>query len=110
MSDGNNDVLILMAAAGAFLYLKSRKAQVQAVNNGYQGGVATMPGSVGSGNNQVKVGAVLGFLQGIAGSWAPNTSSGYVQQPYYPADYGAINDAVSDPWAAAGGVIDNIMY
>lgn len=97
MSAGNNDVLILLAAAAAYMYIKKTRTTGVAAPV-YQGGVATMPGSVGTGNNQVQTGALLGFLQSVAGSFGPNTSSGYVQPTNIPVNYGALQDAAYDAY------------
>ncbi|MBV6324360.1 hypothetical protein [Duganella violaceipulchra] len=74
MSD-NNNALIIGAAVLGYLYLKNNQGRVIAgQTRPVRGGVTSMPGNVGSGWQQVGVGAVTGFLQSVIGGVRNNTS------------------------------------
>lgn len=93
MSD-NNNLLIGVAAIGLYLYLKNQRAMQPA--QGYAQGVPSMPGNVGTGSNQVGTGALVGFLQAIAGTF----NGGQVQPNAPPSNFGAIQDSASSSWDA----------
>jgi hypothetical protein len=101
----NNNALILVGLVGAYLYMKNR--QVAAVTTplpGYNGQVASMPGNVGTGHSQVKTGALVGFLQAIAGGFGNNSSTGYVQPNLPPINTGALQDDAAAVWDSLGSL------
>jgi hypothetical protein len=112
MSAANDNSKIIMAGVllfGAYMMM-NRRAQV-AYQPG-QGGkapyaVGTMPGSAGVGWEQVGVGALTGFLKGLA-SGVSNSSTGVTPSVYnqqqQTTDWlqsGTVQDAVFDPFSDA---------
>lgn len=101
MSD-NNNVLIIGAAVLGYLYLKGQQQRVVVAQQQQQAGgagVKSLPASVGSGWQQVGVGAVAGFLQGVIGGVRNNTSQTVFPSPYDPMDQvrgGQVQEAVPD--------------
>jgi hypothetical protein len=94
----NNNALILVGLVGAYLYMKNR--QVAAVTTpmpGYNGQVSSMPGNVGTGHDQVKTGALIGFIQAVAGGFSRGSTS-YVQPNLAPMYTGAVQDVANDAW------------
>jgi hypothetical protein len=86
MSD-NNNVLILGAAILGYMYLKNSQARVMAAGQQpVKGVVQSLPSNVGSGWQQVGVGAVAGFLQSIVGGVRNNTSQTNFPSSYDPVD------------------------
>jgi hypothetical protein len=97
----NNNALLVVGMVGAYLYMKNRQvAAVRTPLPGYNGNVASMPGNVGTGHSQVKTGALVGFLQAIAGGFGNNSATGYIQPTVPPANYGAVQDSVD--WSGLG--------
>lgn len=100
----DNDLMLLLAAAGVFLYMRSkgqfRRMEAPLPPVAYGGGLASMPGNVGSGLNQVQNGALTGFLQAIKGAmFAPNTLSGTVVPTPEPENFYTPQEAVDwDGW------------
>lgn len=95
MSGNNNDILIIGGAVLAYMYLKNTQGRIA---NGYgqaqqpiRGGVPSMPGNVGSGWQQVGVGAVAGFLQSVIGGVRNNTS-----QTTFPSGRDPVDDYRGD--------------
>jgi hypothetical protein len=111
MSD-NNNVLIAALAIGAYMYMKRNQVGgYPKAQGGYTGAVPSMPGSAGTGTNQVATGALVGFLRNIAGSFqAP-----YATPNVPPQVTGAVQD-VADWYTGGsaamdgGDIIDNIMF
>jgi hypothetical protein len=93
----NSNLLLVAAAVGAYLYLK-RGPVYQTSPRRYTGGVGSMPGTVGTGVNQIEGGALAGFLRSISGSLG-NATSRYLTQPVVaPAVTGAIQETVGLEW------------
>jgi hypothetical protein len=107
MSD-NNNVLIIGAAVLGYLYLK-RKGLI-APAGARPGAVASMPGSAGTGLQQIATGAVSGFLKQIMSGSANNTSqttfpaSGYATPYDNPMPYGDIINETPEPAWWSGGI------
>ena len=99
MSD-NNNVLIIGAAVLGYMYLKKNQARVMAPPKagGGPAPVRSMPGNVGSGWQQVGVGAVAGFLQSVIGGVRNNTS-----QTVFPSN----NDPLD---STRGGILNEGSY
>jgi hypothetical protein len=99
MSD-NSNVLIIGAAVLGYLYIKGNQQRVVAAQQQTTaGGVKSLPATVGSGWQQVGVGAVAGFLQGVIGGVRNNTSQTVFPSPYDPMDQvrgGQVQEAVPD--------------
>lgn len=102
MSD-NNNVLIIGAAVLGYLYLK-RKGLI-APAGARPGAVASMPGSAGTGLQQIATGAVSGFIKQIMSGTGNNTSqttfpsSGNATPYNNPGSYGdIINETPAPNW------------
>jgi hypothetical protein len=111
MSD-NNNVLIIGAAVLGYLYLK-RKGMLTTVPR--TGAVPSMPGSAGTGLQQIATGAVSGFIKQIMSGAGNNTSqttfpaSGYATPYDNPKPYGdVINETPPPNWwdSGLGGSMD----
>ncbi|WP_373987004.1 hypothetical protein [Duganella sp. BuS-21] len=90
---GNNDILIIGGALLAYMYLKNTQQRVVYGSTGVpgKGAVPSMPGNVGSGAQQIAVGAVAGFLQSIVGGVRNNT-----QTTYFPSQVDPLDDYRGD--------------
>ncbi len=98
MSQQNSDVLLIGAAAVCF-YLYSKRNQAVAVAN--RARVATMPGSAGTGMQQIGMAALTGFLKSIA---APGVTQNNSAQSYVPSLTSAAN--LSTDYYQSGTVQD----
>lgn len=97
----SNKALIVGALVLGYMYLKQNGGVVGGtayVPKGYQQAVPnSMPASAGSGWQQIGQGAVLGLLQGLAGSPRNNTSTTIVPSNYDWYDRsGYMQEAVND--------------
>jgi hypothetical protein len=106
MSD-NNNVLIIGAAVLGYLYLKKRGMIGPVMAR--PGAVGSMPGSAGTGLQQIATGAVSGFIKQIMSGAGNNTSqttfpaSGYATPYDNPMPYGdIINETPPPPWWGGG--------
>lgn len=98
MSDNNNMALLAVLAVG-YLYMRRQQQAVVASNVSRAPvgtAVGSMPGSVGTGWQQVAAGAVGGFLQSLAKGPANNSSTTVIPN-YAPGSYGAVQDTVYEP-------------
>lgn len=80
-----DNTLLIGGAVLAFLYLQ-KQGQARAMA-GRPGGVASMPGNVGNGLQQIATGAVAGFFQSLASGPRNNTSqTAFPNTRYDPVD------------------------
>jgi hypothetical protein len=85
MSD-NNNTLLAVALVGGFLLLNRRQTAPMAYSGPPLGAVSSMPGSAGTGWQQMAQGAVAGLISAIANGPANNTSQTYFPSQVDPVD------------------------
>lgn len=93
----NRPLLLAGLMVAAYIYLNRGQAQMRAqqAQQGYR--VGTMPGSAGSGLNQVQAGALAGFLGSVVGSvFKNNGATSYVQPEFMAGGSDVVQDRVQD--------------